>query len=58
MRGGERPGAGRPPQADVRRTALLRIPLTEAELAELMDSSGDAPTATWARDLLLSAARR
>ncbi len=51
---------GRKPLSDVAKTdTTLRIRLTESERAEL-DSAATAtgsPTSTWARDLLLTAAR-
>jgi hypothetical protein len=50
---------GRKPLADIAKKAQLRILLTEAELESLTAAAMAAgmPTATWARDLLLSAAR-
>lgn len=56
--GGLRPGAGRPAEAGERRTELLKIPLSPAEKAELLDFAGEEPLATAARDLLLMWARR
>ena len=49
---------GRPPKApDDRKSAELRIRLTEDERAEL-DAAADGHTSTWARAILLRAAKR
>ena len=52
---------GRPPKApEERRTADMKIPLTDAEKRQLFvaaESSGEKPV-TWARETLLRAARR
>ena len=49
---------GRPPKPpDERRTAELRIRLAEDERA-LLDEAAGGQTSTWARELLLKAARR
>jgi hypothetical protein len=49
---------GRPPKApDERKAAELRIRLTEAQRAEL-DAAAGQDTSTWARDVLLRAAKR
>jgi hypothetical protein len=49
---------GRPPKPDdERRTAELRIRLTDEERERLDDAAG-GKTSTWARDLLLKAATR
>lgn len=48
---------GRPPKApEDRRAGVLRIRLTDAERAEL-DRAAEGDTSTWARELLLKAAR-
>jgi hypothetical protein len=52
------PERGRPPKKNAdRKTAELRIRLTEAERAEL-DAAADGSTSTWARNLLLREARK
>ena len=49
---------GRPPKPDEeRRSAELRIRLTEDERAALDNAAGEN-TSTWARDVLLKAAAR
>jgi len=49
---------GRPPKPpDERKSDELRIRLTADERAEL-DRAADGKTSTWARELLLRAARR
>ena len=49
---------GRPPKPDEeRRSAELRIRLTEDERESLDDAAG-GKTSTWARDVLLKAAAR
>ncbi len=49
---------GRPPkEPDERKSAELRIRLTEQERAEL-DAAAGGNTSTWARELLMKAARR
>ena len=49
---------GRPPKPpEERRTAELRIRMTEAE-REAMDRAADGKTSTWAREVLLRAAKR
>jgi len=49
---------GRPPKdPDERKSAELRIRLTEQERAEL-DAAAGANTSTWAREVLLKAAKR
>ena len=50
---------GRKPLADIAKKSQLRILLTESELESLSTAASAAgmATATWARDLLLSAAR-
>lgn len=58
MRGGKRPGSGRPAEAGEPRRELCRVPLTSAELAELLDAAGDMPLAKWVRERALDAARR
>jgi len=58
IRMGER---GRPPKpADERKTASMKIPLTEGEkerIEQAATARGDKPV-TWARDVLLRAAKR
>ncbi len=52
---------GRPPKApEDRKTAAMRIPLTAAERdsIRLAAKSDDAKPVTWARDLLIRAAKR
>lgn len=49
---------GRPPKPpEERKAAELRIRLTEAQRAEL-DAAAGQDTSTWARDVLLRAAKR
>jgi uncharacterized protein (DUF1778 family) len=49
---------GRPPKSDEdRRSAELRIRLTEDE-REILDEAAGGKTSTWARELLLKAASR
>jgi uncharacterized protein (DUF1778 family) len=49
---------GRPPKRpEERKSAQLRIRLTEEERA-LLDRAADGQTSTWARDLLVKAAKR
>jgi hypothetical protein len=49
---------GRPPLPDKdRRAKPLRIRLTDAERAEI-DKAASGASSTWARDVLLKAARR
>jgi hypothetical protein len=48
---------GRKPIADERKYDELRIRLTDSERVELDKAAGKLPTSTWARDLLLNAAR-
>jgi len=48
---------GRKPISDGRKHNQLRIMLTESERLELDAAADDLPTSTWARDLLLTAAR-
>jgi len=49
---------GRPPKPPgERKTAELRIRLTEAQRAQL-DAAAGEDTSTWARELLLRAAKR
>lgn len=49
---------GRPPKPDdERKSAELRIRLTAEERAAL-DKAADGQTSTWARDVLLRAAKR
>lgn len=49
---------GRPPKSpEERKTAELRIRLTPEQRATL-DAAADADTSTWARDVLLRAAKR
>jgi hypothetical protein len=52
---------GRPPKApEERRTADMKIPLTEAEKQQIQAAaeSDEAKPVTWARDVLLRAAKR
>ena len=52
---------GRPPKAPAdRKTANMKIPLTESEkeAIELAAKSRDAKPVTWAREVLLRAAKR
>jgi hypothetical protein len=52
---------GRPPKpADERKTASMKIPLTDEEKGaiELAAKARDAKPVTWARDVLLRAAKR
>ena len=52
---------GRPPKpADERKTDNMKIPLApaEKELIERAARAGDAKPVTWAREVLLSAAKR
>ena len=49
---------GRPPKPDdERKSAQLRIRLTEEE-REALDQAAGGKTSTWARDVLLKAAKR
>jgi len=48
---------GRKPIADERKYDEFRIRLTDSERAELDKAAGKLPTSTWARELLLNAAR-
>lgn len=50
---------GRKPLSDARKNIQFRIMLTDAERTELdtAASAAGVPTSTWARDLLLTAAR-
>jgi hypothetical protein len=49
---------GRPPKSpDERKTAELRIRLTN-EQREVLDAAAEGDTSTWARDVLLRAAKR
>ena len=53
-----KPQRGRPHKPpEERKTAELRIRLTEAQRSELDDAAGQ-DTSTWARDVLLRAAKR
>ena len=52
---------GRPPKdPEDRKTASMKLPMTEAEkqLIEQAATVDDAKPVTWARDLLLKAAKR
>ena len=52
---------GRPPKApEDRRTDEIKIPLSEAEKQQIQSAaeSDDAKPVTWARDVLLRAAKR
>jgi uncharacterized protein (DUF1778 family) len=50
---------GRKPISDERKSDKpLKIRLTDAERAELDKAAGSVGTSTWARDLLLVAARK
>jgi hypothetical protein len=52
---------GRPPkQADERKTASMKIPLTDEEKREIMQAAtcADSKPVTWARETLLKAAKR
>jgi hypothetical protein len=49
---------GRKPISGEPKTGELVIRLTDAERAELDRAAGSIPTSTWARDLLLLAARK
>ncbi|MCA9125017.1 MAG: hypothetical protein H6822_19735 [Planctomycetaceae bacterium] len=52
---------GRPPKdPEDRKTANMKLPMTEAEkeLIRLAAEADDAKPVTWARDLLLKAAKR
>lgn len=52
---------GRPPKLpEDRRTESMKIPLTEAEKAEIQAAAqaGEVKPVTWARDILLRASRR
>lgn len=54
----EKRSRGRPFKPDEdRRTAELRIRLTDDE-RELLDAAADGKTSTWARNILLRAAKR
>ena len=49
---------GRPPKADdERKSAELRIRMTQEE-RELLDTAAGGKTSTWARDVLVRAAKR
>lgn len=50
---------GRKPLSDIRKFAVLTLRLTEDEREELDAAAlaAGSPTSTWARDLLLAAAR-
>jgi hypothetical protein len=48
---------GRKPLSGECKTTEIAIRLTRAERAELDQAAGDSWTSTWARDLLLKAAR-
>ena len=49
---------GRPPKADdERKDNVLRIRMTQEE-RELLDQAADGKTSTWARDVLVRAAKR
>ena len=49
---------GRPPKADdKRKSAELRIRMTQEE-RELLDTAAGGKTSTWARDVLVRAAKR
>ena len=49
---------GRPPKADdERKDNVLRIRMTQEE-RELLDHAADGKTSTWARDVLVRAAKR
>jgi hypothetical protein len=53
-----KPERGRPPKPpEERKSAELRIRLTEAQRATL-DAAAGQDTSTWARDVLLRAAKR
>lgn len=55
---GKQPERGRPPKPpEERKAAELRIRLTEAQRAEL-DAAAGQDTSTWAREVLLRAAKR
>ena len=55
---GKQPRMGRPPKPpEERKAAELRIRLTEAQRAEL-DAAAGQDTSTWAREVLLRAAKR
>jgi hypothetical protein len=56
-RGKRKEGMGRRPLSDVVKTGELVIRLTATERAELDRAAGGAATSTWARELLLKAAR-
>jgi hypothetical protein len=54
----EKKRMGRPPKpADERQNARLEIRMTDAEL-RLIEKAGGGKTSTWARDVLVRAARR
>lgn len=59
-RGGRRPGAGRPPDAEVRRSVDLHILASEAEAAEIHAACATAERdlSAVARELLIAWARR
>ncbi len=58
-RGGARPGAGRPPRTDAPTTTVLRVPVSEAEHAELRGALRDGePLAELLREAGLREARR
>ena len=58
MKKQEQPKRGAPVKPpEKRRNVLLPIRVTEAEKAEL-DAAADGKTSTWARDVLLRAAKR
>ena len=49
---------GRPPKADdERKDNVLRIRMTQDE-REILDQAADGKTSSWARDVLLRAAKR
>lgn len=59
MRGGKRPGAGRPPRAGKASTVKVTVPLTDDEAAELTNALRDGETlAGLLRDGGLRLARR
>lgn len=55
--GGSRKGAGRKPETGEKRENLVKVYLTDAEYAELLDASGSEPTGPWLRDVGLATAR-
>lgn len=56
-RGGVRPGAGRPCDAESPRDRMVKVMLTDGELGEILGAAGDAPMSAWLRDLALERAR-